>query len=84
MKAFIVSVHGFSEVYIPAATAGKARWIAVRALQEAGYTDSAQFRNVRVARKKNLDPWAQQVKSGYYSHDQLLDSLSKLNLLRAL
>ncbi len=80
MKAFVASVEGFSEVYIPAMSAGKARYVAVKGLREAGYTDSAQFRNVRVSHKKEYDEWAQKAKPGYYSFDQLMDSRRKLNV----
>lgn len=80
LKAFIASVEGFSEVYIPARTAGKARYIAVKGLREAGYTDSAQFRNVRIKHAKEYDAWAQRAEVKYYSFNQMLDSARSMNL----
>ncbi len=66
VRAFGVYVHGFPDGIVPTKTASKARWIAVKSMQDVGYTESGQFKNVRVARIPKYDTWAQTAKEQCY------------------
>lgn len=71
IKAFISDVHGFPAAVIPAATAAKARHMVVSSLREVGYTESAQYKNVRIVRAKQFDAWAQSAKAHYHTLDDV-------------
>lgn len=71
VRCFVATVDGFSECYIPAETPGAARYIALKGLRDAGYTDSAQFQNIHISHAKSYDYWAATAKPGCYTHDAL-------------
>lgn len=71
--AFVCSVEGLMETYVAATTKGKARHICVEGLKEAGYTESGQYKNVRVRRAPTFDNWARIAKRGCFSHDAVMD-----------
>ncbi len=70
--AFLCAIEGFTDFYVAATCPGKARHIAVSSMKEAGYTESAQYKNVRVSRAKKFDEWAKTAKRGCFSHDAVL------------
>jgi hypothetical protein len=70
--AFLCVVSGFAEVYVAATTPGKARHICVSGLQESGYTESGQYKNVRVRRAKKFDEWAKTAKRGCFGYDSVM------------
>lgn len=57
MKAWALDVDGFDPMVAAADTRSKARFLAFRGAQEAGYT-SVTFARIRVARYERLDGWA--------------------------
>ena len=57
MIAFFIVVDGFDDMVACAATVGKARYLAWRGAQEAGYK-SVTFPRIRTARAPALDAWA--------------------------
>ena len=62
MKAFLADVHGFAPSVVAAETASKARHKVVAALKDIGYTESAQYKNVRISRIPRHDEWAKTAK----------------------
>ena len=54
-----------------AESAGKARHIIVASLKDIGYTESAQYKNVRVVRLKKYDAWAQTTKNKCVAQDNM-------------
>lgn len=72
VKAYVASVTGFSDLAVPAKTASKARWMVISSMREAGYTDSAQFRFVRVARYPKFDNWALTAAPRVYSRSDVI------------
>jgi hypothetical protein len=58
MLAFFVVVDGFDDMVVCAATMPKARYLAWRGAQEAGYK-SVTFQRIRCSRAKDLDGWAE-------------------------
>lgn len=57
LLAFLIVVDGFSDMAVCAATGPKARYIAWKAAQEAGY-NSVTFSRIRSIRCPQLDAWA--------------------------
>jgi hypothetical protein len=57
LLAFLIVVDGFGDMVASAATAAKARYVAWRAAQEAGYS-SVTFARIRSRRWPDLDTWA--------------------------
>ena len=57
MIAFLIVVDGFDDMAACAETAPKARYLAWRSAQEAGYS-SVTFARIRSARLPRLDAWA--------------------------
>lgn len=57
MLAFLIVVDGFGDMVACADTMPKARYVAWRAAQEAGYT-SVTFQRIRSRRAPQLDTWA--------------------------
>jgi hypothetical protein len=57
LVAFLIVVDGFGDMVACAATAAKARYVAWRAAQEAGYS-SVTFQRIRSRRWPDLDTWA--------------------------
>lgn len=71
MKCFLVFVAGL-EAYVFAATAAKARWIAFRGADEAGYAVS--WHGVRSAAKPEYDNLALPERIGRpYTFDAIMD-----------
>lgn len=57
LKAFLIVVDGFGDMVACAATMPKARYVAWRAAQEAGYS-SVTFQRIRSRPLPDLDGWA--------------------------
>lgn len=64
-------IDGITDGYIAAETPGKARYIALCSLKEAGYSESAQFKSIRIVRRPEYDHWAKTANSKVYSCEQL-------------
>ena len=75
IRAFVATVEGFSDVYTAAISSGKARHAVVSALQEVGYTESGQYKNVRVRRMPEFDNWAKTAKRGCFGYDAVMDQI---------
>lgn len=73
--AYLCAIEGFTEFYVAATRPGKARHIAVSDMKDAGYTESAQYKNVRVSRAKQFDEWARTAKRGCFSRDAVMDHI---------
>lgn len=72
LLAYVCMVHGYSDTYVAATTPGKARHVVVSGLREVGYTESGQYKNVRVSRAKKFDEWAKTARRGCFGHDAVM------------